>query len=452
MDATSSRSTSEDFRCDEALAKLMSGGSLVFRRRWPLLVAFLAGVWVQNFLFLVYNVPTTVVSRRITPSVGKHLSDWTNWNRNNTSLDPNSIILNIVVDDNGSCPDNCVFIHKFLPKWVQFRYIVFANKKEDLASSTGNNDTTIQQYHRGLDNVMEGKDGHVLIVARYHVVEIAKWAKHYKERVSSNNKVSVGMFLMGDEELLRHNRLVNANLYTNFDYVLRNYYFNRSQIGGDFLLRFLGNATCGTSLPLPAASGPRWGLHWVFLQPHESHVILDRPVQSIEPASARPNNCTFKGWIGGNRFSKEDRAQVRKLSFRTFSDLNCDIALSGAFGTNKYNHSKLWYLNNDLAQSKIGFNPRGVHPECHRLPEMLKLGTVPAMTNQEYMQYTYEPIPGIVENSWIEVFSKMRYYLSVDGIQELSTLSYKSAMWMDKLEACIISDMNIILAGAYGET
>lgn len=404
---------------------------------------------MHNFLFLVYNVPTTVVSRRITPSIGNNSPDWTNRERNDATPNSNPIILNILVDDNGSCPDNCVFIHKFLPNWVQFRYMLFANKKEDLASMANSNDTETQQYHRGLDNVMEGKDGHVLIVARYYVVEIAKWAKQYKERVTSNNKVSVGIFLMGDEELLRHNRLVNTNLYTNFDYVLRNYYFNTTQMGG-YSLRFLGNATCGTSLPLPAASGPRWGLHWVFLQPHESHVILDRPVQSIEPAAARPTNCTFKGWVGGNRFSKEDRAQVRKLSFRTFSDLNCDIALAGTFGTNKYNYSKLWYLNNDLAQSKIGFNPRGVHPECHRLPEMLKLGTVPAMTNQEYMQYTYEPIPGIVENSWIEVFSKMRYYLSDDGKQELSTLSYKSALWMDKLEACIRSDMNIILAGAFG--
>ena len=154
--------------------------------------------------------------------------------------------------------------------------------------------------------------------------------------------------------------------------------------------------------------------------------------------------------MGGNRLSKEDRANVRKLSFRTFSDLNCNVAMSGAFGTNKYNHSKLWYLNNDLAQSRIGFNPRGVHPECHRLPEMMRLGTVPAMTKQEYMQYTFEPIPGIVEKTWIEVFSKMRYYLGPDGIDELSALSYKAALWMQKLESCIRSDMNIILTGAFG--
>jgi len=403
---------------------------------------------VQNFLFLVYNVPSTVVPRSITPSVGKPLPDRKNWESTNASPNSKSIILNILVDDNGSCPDNCVFVHKFLPPWLQFRYVVFANEKEDLALPAINNNTdATQQYHLGLAKAMESIDGHVLIVARYHVVEIAKWAQHYK--LTNTNKVSVGMFLMGDEELLRHNRLVDANLYTNFDYVLRNYFFNATQIG-DIPLRFLGNITCGKSLPLPSSSGPRWGLHWVFLQPHESHVMLDRPVQSIEPAHARPNNCTFKGWIGGNRLSKEDRAQVRKLSFRTFSDLHCDVALAGTFGTNKYNHSKLWYLNNDLAQSKIGFNPRGVHPECHRLPEMLKLGTVPAMTKQEYMQYTYESIPGIVENSWTEVFLKMRYYLSDAGIQELSTLSFKCAKWMDKLETCIRSDMNIILTGAFG--
>ena len=414
------------------------------RRRWLLLlVAFLAGVWVQNFLVLVSNVPTTAVSSSITPSVGQILPDQKNWKSNNVPPNSRSIILNILVDDNGSCPDNCVFVHKFLPHWLQFRYIMFANKKEDLGS-----DTDKHLYHRGLNNAMQGKDGHVLIVARFHVVEIAEWAAQYKE-ANNNNQVSVGMFLMGDEELLRHNKLVNANVYTNFDYVLRNYFFNKTQIG-DISLRFLGNTTCGTSLPLPADSGPRWGLHWVFLQPHTSHVILDRTVQSIEPAHMRPINCTFKGWIGGNRFSKEDRAQVRKLSFRTFSDLHCDIALAGAFGTNKYNHSKLWYLNNDLAQSKIGLNPRGVHPECHRLPELLKLGTVPAMTNQEYMQYTHEPIPGIIESNWNEVFLKMRYYLSGDGMQELSALSYKSALWMHKLEECIRSDMNIILTGAFG--
>lgn len=416
-------------------------------RRWKILTAFIAGLYVQNFLFLVYNVPSLSpdIPRSTTPNVGKNLPNWKKL-ETNVPTNSKSIILNIVVDDNGSCPDNCVFVHKFLPPWLQFRYIVFSNKMEDLAISRNNNDTdTTQQYHHGLTKAMENNYGHVLIVTRFYVVEIAKWAHHYKE----TNKVSVGMFLMGDEELLRHNRLVDSNLYTNFDYVLRNYFFNATQIG-DFPLRFLGNATCGTSLPLPSTSGPRWGLHWVFLQPHESHVLLDRPVQSIEPARTRPKNCTFIGWVGGNRFSKEDRAQVRKLSFRTFSDLHCNVALAGAFGTNKYNHSKLWYLNNDLAQSKIGFNPRGVHPECHRLPEMLKLGTVPAMTKQEYMQYIFEPVPGIVETSWIEVFSKMRYYLSEEGMDELSALSFKSAMWMDKLEACIKSDMNIILTGAFG--
>ncbi len=44
----------------------------------------------------------------------------------------------------------------------------------------------------------------------------------------------------------------------------------------------------------------------------------------------------------------------------------------------------------------------------------------------------------------------MRYYLSEEGMDELSALSFKSAMWMDKLEACIKSDMNIILTGAFG--
>ena len=417
-------------------------------RRWKILAAFIAGLYVQNFFFLIYNVQSPDVPRSTTPSVGKNLPDWKSWE---TTTPPNSksMILTILVDDNPSCPDNCVFVHKFLPPWLQFRYIVFANKKDDLSSSINNNDTdSTQQYHHGLAKAMENKDGHhVLIVARFHVVEIAEWALHYKE--TTNNKVSVGMFLMGDEELLRHNRLVGENLYTNFDYVLRNYFFNATQIG-DIPLRFLGNATCGMSLPLPSVSGPRWGLHWVFLQPHESHVLLDRPVQSIEPAHTRSKNCTFVGWVGGNRFSKEDRAQVRKLSFRSFSDLHCNVALAGAFGTNKYNHSKLWYLNNDLAQSRIGLNPRGVHPECHRLPEMLKMGTVPAMTKQEYMRYTFEPIPGIVENSWIEVFSKMRYYLSDDWMDELSALSFKSAMWMDKLETCIRSDMNIILTGSFG--
>ncbi|KAL7446707.1 hypothetical protein ACHAXM_010509 [Skeletonema potamos] len=414
-------------------------------RRWKILTAFIAGIFVQNFLLLVYYVPLS--PDVITPSLGKNLKDWKNLH-SNVPKDSKSIILNIVVDNIGSCPDNCVFVHKFLPPWLQFRYIVFSNKKNDLSLSRSNNDTdTAQHYHHGLTKAMENNYGHVLVVARYHVVEIAHWAQHYRE--THSNKVSVGMFLMGDEELLRHNILVDANLYTNFDYVLRNYFFNATQIG-DIPLRFLGNATCGTSLPLPSASGPKWGLHWVFLQPHEPHALLDRPVQSIEPAHTRPKNCTFIGWIGGNRLSKEDRAQVRKLSFRTFSDLHCDVALAGAFGTNKYNHSKLWYLNNDLAQSKIGFNPRGVHPECHRLPEMLKLGTVPAMTEQEYMQYTFEPIPGIVKTSWIEVFSTMRYYLNQKGMNELSALSFKSAMWMDKLEECIKSDMNVVLTGAFG--
>lgn len=416
-------------------------------RRWKILTSFVAGVYLHNFLVLVYNVPSPDVPRSLNYSGSNSLLLNDGSREIKTPANSKSIILNILVDDSGSCPDNCVFVHKFLPPWLQFRYILFSNKKDDLKSSTTDASTLkYDNHHDGLSSAMENiKNGHVLIVARYQVIPIAQWAKHYKE---GNCNVSVGMFLMGDEELIRHNSLVGANLYANFDYVLRNYFFNASQIG-EIPLRFLGNATCGTSLPLPSASGPRWGIHWFFLQPHESHVLLDRSVQSIEPAHMRPKNCSFIGWLGGNKLSKEDRAEVRKLSHRTFSDLHCDVALSGAFSTNKYNHSKLWYLNNDLAQSKIGLNPRGVHPECHRLPEMLRLGTVPAMTKQEYMQYTFEPIPGIIGNSWIEVFSMMRFFLG-DGIDELSALSYRSAMWMHKLESCIRCDMNIILSGAFG--
>jgi len=76
-----------------------------------------------------------------------------------------SILLNILVDDNGSCPDNCVFIHKFLPQWLQFRYIVFSNKGKHIED--------VNNHHAGLNAAMQNIDGHVLIVARYNVVEIA---------------------------------------------------------------------------------------------------------------------------------------------------------------------------------------------------------------------------------------------------------------------------------------
>lgn len=483
-------------------------------RCWKALPTFITVLYAHIFMRLSFSIPKSDDVPGMIPSSatdGRMLPGmiWDNNWKNSAPPHSKSMVLNILVDDNGSCPDGCVFIHKILPPWVQFRYVFFRNHVRDLARvndqfltpalmvgdvvnytrqgerlsfsgvihevinsthvtimdhDTGkegkydmrfvrNFSNREQPYHVGLSKAMENhlgeaQSGHVLILARYHVVEIAQWAKDYKE----SNNVSVGMFLMGDEELRQHKKLDSANLYENFDYVLRNYFFNASQFG-DIPLRFLGNATCGKSLPLPSPPlipGPTWGLHWLFLQPHKGgHDMLDRPYQSIEPAYMRPRNCSFTGWMGGNRLSKKDRGQVRKLSHKTFRDLNCEIALSVAFAKNKYNRSKLQYLSNDLAQSKIGFNPRGVHPECHRLPELLSLGTVPAMTHQEYMHYTFQPIPGIIEDDWVQVFSKMRYYL-VEGIDELSTLSYEGAKWLHQLEECVKSDVDLILRGAFG--
>jgi hypothetical protein len=376
-----------------------------------------------------------------------------------------SNVLNIYVDDKKSCPSGCSFIHTFLPDNVRFKYKVFHNDrksvpiiKKDDNSKRGRNgtehvchinggDCIASPFHVDLENVAK-KDpcGHVLIVTRKYVAGIAAWAKMHRERCN----VSVGLFLMADEKLRRHEELERSNLYGNFDYVFRNYYFPQPRFG-EIPLRALGNATCGTDLPLPSTVAskkePRWGLHWMFLLPHEHHIILRRSETSIYPTSLRQNNCTFKGWTGYGEGQKA-RRQLLSLS-RDFPDLNCNVTLQDGFAENK--ESKFHYLASDVGESRIGFNPRGVHPECHRLPELLSMGTVPAMVEEEYMGHTFEPIPGILGPDWNHVLHQVRYYLSDEGLPKLEALSQDGARWMSELSNCIRGDIELILRGAFSD-
>jgi hypothetical protein len=441
-----------------------------------------------------------------------------------------AMFVTILVDDLGSCPSKCGFIHTLLPKWVKFQYSTFSNHHKDLTDANHSNnyanlqtgervlfqdqkykewwtgqvvaandtDEQIQiledgeeiavavyrknicrqspqhpcrqePFHTSLHKAAEQSSSHfqhmshsknwhhhILVVTRKNVEEIAQWAAWYKQQQQSTS-TSVGMFLMADEKLKRHDLLKKSALYANLDYVLRNYWFSPHRFG--MPLQALGNLTCGTVAaaavtPIPSAlPQPKHGIHWVFLQPHEHNVLLQgRSAANAWPTSLRHQNCTFVGWKGVGPGGKARAALAETVARPKYADLHCEVQLQKGFDggadDSNSNHptSKFEYLSG-LLNSKIGFNPRGVHPECHRLPELLASGTVPAMVHEEYMDYVpMRLISGILGRSWEEVIDQLQKYLEADkGIMRLEIMARDGTQWWNDLQGCMQSDMEKIL-------
>jgi hypothetical protein len=384
---------------------------------------------------------------------------------------PKNDLLTILVDDIGDCPDNCEHFHMLLPKWVRFQYKTF--KEKDIRS-------VMDPEKEGLTfRSLTGVTGHILLVSRMHIPSLAIQAEYHRKAFNA----SVGLFLIGDEFHKLQDRFQKfPGRCNSFDYILRNYWFSQ-EIFDPVPLRALGNMTCGApdpKPPLPAIpqgpshdttrannphAGPRWGLHWTFLLPHAANALLRRSHKSTWPTKLRPTNCSFNGWGGGG--GSKDRTMVESLSQKPeYKALNCSVKLYEKFnnGNDKF-HNKFHYVTHDIGHSKIVFNPRGNHPECHRLPETLISGSVPAMKQEKYMDFVYKPIPGIIEPTWKEVFAQVKYHLESETVptdslnssdetytrKTLGVLSQEAAKWWADLQDCMKADLTIILAGAFGD-
>ena len=327
-------------------------------------------------------------------------------------------ILTIAVDQEGSCPEKCLFSHLLLPSWVRYRHVDF-QKIEDLDTKK-----SVPLY------------SNLLIITRKDFVNVEKWVQERRKKYG----VSVGLWVMGDE-------LDNKNMhstYRSYDYVIRHFYFQNKK---DFYyLRALGNQTCGSSPPLPVSSErkaePKWGVHWAFLPPHGFHPLLLQPPSSIITASFRKHNC---GFIGR---STSVRQEMKREIERFVPAATCRIDFTSGFGQGS---EKFKYFSQDLAEVKIGLNPAGNNPECHRLPELLALGTVPAMLDHEYLHATFEDVPGIIAKTWKEVGSKMMHLLSESQAEELDNMSRAAAEFLNRLVECSTGDMDVILRGSFAD-
>jgi hypothetical protein len=66
--------------------------------------------------------------------------------------------LTIAVDSYVSCPDKCVFVHHYLPSWVQYRYINFRDESD-------------------LEAILQDDNlSHLLILARTNIIKLSKFA------------------------------------------------------------------------------------------------------------------------------------------------------------------------------------------------------------------------------------------------------------------------------------
>ena len=362
---------------------------------------------------------------------------------------PSHPVLTIAVDHRGSCPDKCAFAHKILPPWVRYRYIDF-DTEVDLTDMFDN------------DPIEQANPSHVLFVVRTNVINLSKWAVERREK----HGVSIGLWHMADERI--YGGEIQQPYYARFDYVIRNYYpyepyFTMATANGpihDMNLHALGNYTCGTSptkLPtVPRTDGgkslgdPRWGLHWAFLDTHSLHVLFDREATSVWPTSRRYYNCSFIGRPDVKRMQKQ-RSIMADTIKQVVPDLNCSIEITSGFAAGK----EPWeYITQDLTNTKIGLAPRGSALETHRLPELLRMGAVPALIDEPYLHATFQSVPGILGDNWTQVAEKMRD-LIVDernGGQKLQELSQKGAKFFQQLQECMRSDMDVILRGAFSGT
>lgn len=322
--------------------------------------------------------------------------------------------LTILVDWT-ECQEPCMFVHPILPPWVRFRY-------HNLNLTDVNNDRV-------------PRSSHYMFIARRNILDLAGWAQRHRVEHS----FSVGLWLMADE----FDKFDSHNDFASFDYVIRHYFFQTKL--DHFYVRALGNQTCGSSPPLPTShiGEPRWGVHWGFLAPHKPHALLFRPASSIVPASQRGRTC---GFIGRSTQQRETMKQQLALAA---PEVKCQIHFSQGFSLGS---EKLKYLANDLQDIKIGLNPSGNNAECHRLPELLTLGTVPAMLDAQFLTATFRPVPGIIGKNWGEVGTQIVSLSSANRSKELDDLSQAAANFYEELLSCMMSDMDVILRGAFNDT
>ena len=240
-------------------------------------------------------------------------------------------LLTIAIDSRHSCPDLCTFVHPLLPSWVRYRQLNF-DDEIDLA------------------NKLHDDSGHVIVVARTDIVNIANWAvqrrtTNYTTNTNNSNKggliantvripPTTGLFHNADE---RFHKGEIVNVYDKFDYVLRQYY--RKDDDGKFhgyILNALGNYTCGTtdqSLPKKNDNnGPKWGTHYVPLKAHQVDVQLLHHLTGNYPTSLRPTNCSFIGRPDVKR-SRHERSTMQSAVQEYGSEMNCTITFTGSFAS-----------------------------------------------------------------------------------------------------------------------
>jgi hypothetical protein len=329
--------------------------------------------------------------------------------------------LTIAVDHGGSCPDNCVFVHKLLPPWLFYRYISFPTVESLEQIMT-------QDYQDDAD----AGNSHYLIVARDRFSQIGSVARRFR---TEHPNTSIGVWRMADE-LLTH-----APNYSDFDYKIRHYFAHKEKGGG---FRALGNYTCGSSPPLPSNKStkaePKWGVHWAFLE-FEKKIANFRDPTSSWPISHRSSNCSFIG--------RSTPERVAILSQVQKADLNCNIQFTSGFGKG---NGEFKYMTEDIGGTKIGLNPTGNNVECIRLNELLSMGTVPAMIDQKFVHATFEPLPAILGKDWSEVVLEMKRLIDDEknGGKELDALARRGSEWKVKLNHCMKSDMDFILKHSFG--
>lgn len=345
-----------------------------------------------------------------------------------------SHLLTIAVDNRGSCPDLCTFVHPLLPPWIRYRYIDFHTEKDLAAKIDADEAAADYQYH------------HILIVARTNIIELANWGIRRRQN-STTKHISVGLWHNADERVY-HGEI--NKVYQRFDYVIRNYFQAEPDTGKlwGFDLHALGNLTCGThrqSLPDYSANTPTWGVHYSILEAHTMHVLTQRHGTSVWPLHLRPTNCSFMGNVDTKR-SVHQRQAMKEAMETVASDLHCDIRFSTGFAKG---HGKFEYFNYDLANTKVGLAPRGSTYETHRLTELLQMGTVPAVVSSPYLYAPFIDIPAIIGDNWTDVAHQVREYI-VNKPDELQALSIKGAVFYRQLEDCMRADMDFILRGAFG--
>lgn len=320
----------------------------------------------------------------------------------------NYSLLTILIDNYGSCPESCTFIHNLLPVWVRYHY-----------SEIGNNVNLL--FEKQIDT-------HVLFIARKHLYELGHWAINHRKRTG----YSVGILHMADE-------LNMGSTYSGFDYVLRHYYFKelRGPAAGLYI-RALGNLSCGQGPTWPEhhqlVHGPPLGVHWMFLPMFKIKDLFgSRLANSVWPATMRPINCVFSG--------RETQKRIEMYNaFKNYGqDLNCSISLTNGFGKG----AGPWgYATEILETAKFGLNPSGNNVECLRLPELLGMGTIPAMLDAPFLHATFQQVPVISGRNWGEVIMKIKEILQYPN--KVDHLQMKNAYFYQELQRCMASDLEKI--------